>query len=302
MKNAIKVFCFVIAFILVGTCGTWFWFTWDKSDFNFENGSEKGTVIITGYKGESKNVVIPDRLRGKKVVKIDEDVFSETEIVSVTLGKYITAISKSAFSDCEALAEVNLDSKLKSIGESCFLGCKSLTELKIPASVEKIDDAAFINSGIVNLDLSSNDNFVIEDGVLYNKDKTELYMALSCADLTDFECPDSVTLIRPYAFFGHSEMKTIKLSSVLKKIDYATFLQCSSLKELYVPDSVESIAELALSESGIERVYITKNTRKIDKMAFYKLEEQLTVVAPEGSVAYNFAEEHGFKVETNGTI
>ena len=54
MKNAIKVLCFTLAVIIVGTSAFLIYFKWDKSQFEYVDGTEKGTVMITGYKDESK--------------------------------------------------------------------------------------------------------------------------------------------------------------------------------------------------------------------------------------------------------
>ena len=63
MKNAIKVLCFTLAFIIIGASAIFIYFKWDKTDFEYVDGTEKGTVMITGYKGESKDVKIPSKLR-----------------------------------------------------------------------------------------------------------------------------------------------------------------------------------------------------------------------------------------------
>ena len=56
MKNAIKVLCFTLAVIIVGTSAFLIYFKWDKSQFEYIDGTEKGTVMITGYKDESKEL------------------------------------------------------------------------------------------------------------------------------------------------------------------------------------------------------------------------------------------------------
>ena len=70
MKNAIKVLCFTLAVIIVGTSAFLIYFKWDKSQFEYVDGTKKGTVMITGYKDESKDITIPSKLRGKKLRRL----------------------------------------------------------------------------------------------------------------------------------------------------------------------------------------------------------------------------------------
>ena len=66
MKNAIKVLCFTLAVIIVAVSSFLIYFKWDKTDFEYVDSTEKGEVIITAYKGDSKNIIIPSKIRGKK--------------------------------------------------------------------------------------------------------------------------------------------------------------------------------------------------------------------------------------------
>ena len=45
MKNAIKVLCFTLAVIIVGTSAFLIYFKWDKSQFEYVDGTEKGAIF-----------------------------------------------------------------------------------------------------------------------------------------------------------------------------------------------------------------------------------------------------------------
>lgn len=297
MKNAIKVFCFVIAMIVLSTAGTYFYFTWDKGEFEVTDGAEPGTVVISKYIGEEKDVVIPKRLRTKKVNAIESSAFEKSEITSVTIGKNINYIGRSAFKECASLKSVKLAEGVKSIGESAFYGCKALENISVPSTVEKIDDAAFFDTAIKDIDFSRNEHFVCENGVIYNKDKTILYAALANADLSDYVLPETVNSISAFAFYNHKELKSFTFNDGIKKIYNATFIGCDSLAEIKLPSSVVSIESAAFTGSGLKKIYITDGTKTIDKNAFLKMEEQLTIVTTKGSEAEKFANENKFKCE-----
>lgn len=105
------------------------------SDFTIENG------VLTAYKGESKNVVIPD---GVKVIGDGSPVFGNT-VESVTIPASATEIAEMAFYGCSALKSVTFaeESQLKKIGESAFYTATSLETLTIPKGVTEIGTNAF---------------------------------------------------------------------------------------------------------------------------------------------------------------
>ncbi len=296
MKNAVKVACFVLAILIIAGTGSYF-FLKDVWDFDFIDGPEKGTVVLMGYYGDSKNIVLPDKLRGKEVVSIGEGAFEESDIISVELGKHITNIEKNAFRECRNLKSVKLNDGILGLGEACFMSCESLENINIPSSLEKLNDAVFAQAGIKELDFGKNDNFVLKDGVVYSRDMTKIYFALPKADLSDYVCPDTVQKISAFAFCRHEELKSFTIPDGVPRLESATFLGCKSLKELKIPDSVVYLGPLVVSESGIQKIYIPKQTSTIDKSAFLQLEKQLTIVAPANSAAAKFAAENNFKVE-----
>lgn len=297
MKNAIKVLCFVVAVILIGTAGTYFYFTWDKGEFEYVDGIDKSTVTVTGYIGNETEIVIPKRLRGKKVTSISENAFEESKLVSVEIGGNVNTIGKDAFSKCESLKNVTIKEGVKSIGETAFYQCTSLESIKIPSTVEKLGDAVFYNSAVKDIEFVSDKFFKFEDGVIYNSDKTIIFQALTTADISEFTCPDSVTAIYPYAFAGHEELKSIKLNEGMKKLDTGVFIDCKGLTELKLPSTLVSVGSLSVSGSGIKKIYIPKTTVTFEKTSFYKMEEQLVIVTTKNSAAAKFAEKNGFKTE-----
>ena len=82
-----------------------------------------GQVIITGYEGSNKGVIIPNTIENLPV----------------------TAIGKDAFKDCTYLSEITLPNTLVSIGWSAFSGCVSLESINITNNVTSIESYAFSN-------------------------------------------------------------------------------------------------------------------------------------------------------------
>lgn len=298
MKNAIKVISFVLAVILVGTAACLVYFKWGKGEFKYIDGEKSGTVIITEYIGDAKDVVIPNRIRGKKVTGIDEGAFMETEITSVKFNDNITSISKSAFNGCNNLVSVETGKSVISIGDYAFANCESLKSVTLNKAVEKIGVSVFTNdSALENVSLEGNENFVIEDGVLYSADKTKLYEVLPYAGLTQFEMPSTVSKMNANAFANCTELKEITLSPSLTVIPSFCFLSCTSLNEIVIPDGVQKIEPGFIANSGVKRVVIPKSVTNIDESAFKGLTTSVTIATPEFSNAEYFAKENNINVE-----
>lgn len=94
---------------------------------------------LTGYLGNSKNVVIPSG-----VIRIDSEVFHNNEIIkSVYIPSSVEDIGYAAFREMDNLESVTFNEGLKVIGEASFELCVNLESIEIPNTVEKIEFMAF---------------------------------------------------------------------------------------------------------------------------------------------------------------
>ena len=83
------------------------------------------------------------------------------------------------------------------IGDDAFEGCTNLSSIEIPDSVISIGNSAFSECeklSAINVS-SGNNNYASIDGVLFNKDKTELIQYPAGNFETAYTIPDSVTEI-----------------------------------------------------------------------------------------------------------
>ncbi len=269
MKNAIKVLCFVIAVLIAGSAAWYFAFVWDMNEFVFIDGTEKGTVIITGYIGSDKDVEIPKTLRAKKVVGIDNYAFRDTDISSVKVGDNVRWIGDGAFNGCKNLKSVDLGKSVETLGREVFVNSTGLTVFKFSPALKEIGQLLFgNNTKITDLNLNGNLNFKFENGIIYSSDMSVIYESLISADLSDYEMPKSVVELRPYAFYSQEEIKTIKLNSGIKSVPDGCFASCKGLTELSIPDSVESIGKLIIVNSSISTITIPSSVTKIDDLSF----------------------------------
>lgn len=105
-----------------------------------------GSIFITGYTGNEKNLVIPEKINGFIVTGIADDfngVFALKEIETVQFPNSIKYIGACAFRSCKKLTSINIPNSVTTIEGGAFLFCSSLKDVYIPSSVTYIGDDAF---------------------------------------------------------------------------------------------------------------------------------------------------------------
>lgn len=97
-----------------------------KISGEFEYSQNAESVSITGYKGKSKKVSIPEKINGVLVDSIADGAFQNSDVEEVVLPEVITSIGNKAFRGCEDLSYINLPGSISNIGDDAFEDCHSL--------------------------------------------------------------------------------------------------------------------------------------------------------------------------------
>lgn len=189
-----------------------------------------------------------------------------TGIGKIILPNTIKTIEREAFSDY--YGEIILSSGIESIGDRAFYHT-SITTINLP-NVKSIGNEAFASSDLEEANFSSsfeslgedvfadcfyfsqinidenNPNYSSDQGVLYNKDKTELLIYPRNKQDTSFQVPQTVTKICERAFKYNSYLQSIVLSDQgLLSIENDAFYNCSALTSIKIPTTCSSIGDFA---------------------------------------------------------
>ena len=217
-------------------------------------------------------------------------------------------ICDSAFSFCSSLSEIVIPSSVTSIGDGAFSRCSSLKYISIPKSVISLNGNPFARWDGKLECLSP--NFVYEDDVLFNKDKSRIisfrnqniksYVIPSsvasigdsafswCSSLSEIVIPSSVTSIGDGAFYDCYSLSEIVIPSSVTSIGDSAFSYCSSLSEIVIPSSVSSIGDSAFSDCrSLSEIVIPSSVTSIGDSVFYCCSSLKYISIPKSVIGLN---------------
>ena len=235
------------------------------------------------------NVTIPD-----SITSIGNNAFEYcASLKSVIIPGSVKSIGNAAFNRCESLMNIeviknnsnyfsqdgvlfdmnktkliqypignkriayDIPNGVKSFGDCAFDSCSTLKNITIPDSVTSIGWGVFSGStSLTNIDVSENNlNYSSYEGVLFNKNKTELIkypignertsynipagvinfgdVFSDCKNLFNITIPNSVTNIGIGAFWQCANLASITITNSVTSIGNYAFYDCKNLKDIY---------------------------------------------------------------------
>lgn len=172
----------------------------------FRNAKQLGFKIfdreLIAYDGKNRKVVVPEG---------------------------ITAIAASAFWNNTSVEEVVLPQSLEKFGGDSFYYCKNLKRINIPPKVRLMGNNPFAGCPNVRI-INQCANYVVENGVLYNKDKTAIIYYPISKKAKTFEIPEGIKIIGKHSFFACNNLRKVTIPSSVIHLENNPFSGCDNLE------------------------------------------------------------------------
>lgn len=235
--------------------------------------------IIKAYLGNEANIVVPDVVNGKEPRKIGPQVFSNSNIETITLPDTIESIGDDAFSNtnlksvtannlcflnkkcfynCNQLSDIDL-SKVKEIGSEALYGCKSLPKQPDFSSVDWVAEKGLAGTYFSTIHLPNCTR--ADDNAFDGCTAEEIIM-------------NKATSIGAQAFYNCSNLKTLYIPNATGLAN-DNFNGCTNIKLIFAP----KIKSLRLSIPSNVTIYAYRLTSASLPQEY--LEYKYTIISPE---------------------
>ena len=198
--------------------------------YAFCNNKTLETVVIQGdlttigeyaFDGASKlkEINLPDSIND-----IGSRAFRNTNISEVTIPKDLKILMSENFSGCTNLKSVTFQEGNEEINGGVFGGCQ-FSEIKLPSTIKKIVPGTFSNCvKLEKIDLTDNDNFIYESGILMNSKKENIIFISDAvlSQTTIFNIPEGISDFST-DITAYTNLNKIVLPTSLKYVETGTF-------------------------------------------------------------------------------
>ena len=182
---------------------------------------------------------------------------------SFTVPEYITKITREAFYKADNLEELIIPETVTNTEKNCVVACENLEIVKVnEAAGHSVDGFVYecpnIKTWIFGADVETineydefykAENLIVDadnpyyssiDGVLFNKNGTELIRYPGNNSRSSYTVPDSTTVIGKEAFYLSKYLKNIYLPNGLQRIESLAFFLCP-ISSITLPSSVVEV-------------------------------------------------------------
>lgn len=201
--------------------------------------------------------------------------------------------------------DYNIPETVTRVADNSFTASTKLRSLYIHENLEYI--SPYTLSEAESLEkiyvFEGNQNYMTENGVLFNKDKTELLLyprnceaevytvpdtvetigdiSFSGSNITGVVIPSSVKTIGSEAFSFCNDLNTVSFSEGLEEIDISAFICCGALTSIELPSTLKTLSNGAFGSCiNLEKITLNEGLETIEPGVFSSCESLKEVVIP----------------------
>lgn len=190
----------------------------------------------------------------------------------------VTGIYGDALRDNTSMTKVIIPSTISYIGfdkdgygyfQNPFIGCTALESFEVE---------------------EENPILCAVNGILYNKEKTKLYIHPSAAKRTSFTVPEGVTKVAGMAFSYNPYLVSVIIPDEVTSLEYSTFFGCTNLKEVRLPSNLQFLGGWTFGNcSSLKTVTIPQSVTFLGIRLFSGCTSLTSVTMPESVTSTDYA-------------
>ena len=212
----------------------------------------------------------------ERLVQIGDSAFERCiNITHLTFPNTLQIVGVNAFARCYNLSYVAFNDDLQVVDDNAFGFCAKLKSIRFGRGVRVVASSAFNNCNKLAHIYVSNDNeyYSTFDGILYNKDQTELIRCPEGYDSDLVNVLPTVEILASWCFSRCINVVDIVLPRHLKKVHKYAFNECSNIFSLTLGDEIDEFDVSALNGwNDGQRVVVS---RKFNPLIRYKIEQKI---------------------------
>jgi hypothetical protein len=226
----------------------------------------------------------------KGTTKVASGMFSNCKnLTNVTLPEGITELGAGAFYYCKSLTAIDLPESLETIWQGVFDRCELLTQITFPQKLsEYVPSFKFCENLERFIVAQENEYFSAIDGVLFNRDGTELLCYPAAKEDTSYVISSDVTLIGEEAFHSCKNLKDIQIPTSVTYIGGFAFSNCENLQSIYLPQDMEYLGNYAFYDCTSLNTISLPHCKAIARQyLFFDCVNLETVICPDTMEEWN---------------
>lgn len=153
--------------------------------------------------------------------------------------------------------EYEIPSFVTTIRPSAFKRCNKLKKLILSKKLKNGIAYTAFAMNLETIELNGNKNFILEDGILYDKKREKLLRVLS--NIKTYQTSETVKKICRNAFF-HSNVEEIIFTDNVTTIEERAICGCENIKKIVIPASVKKIESFAIWCCDNATIYCYRGT------------------------------------------
>lgn len=268
--------------------------------------NDKNEIILIDYKGDKKQIIIPESIKYNNVSYDIKEIFEHTfqsnnEVESIELPSSIISIGQYAFANCLNLENLKISKNLQNIEGYAFANCKKIEKVLFSKNFNSIDNNAFYNcNGISlyfqsdkkqNLEFSLNKKIILDckdcgktkEGIDYGIKNDGKAIITSFPNKINVVFPSEIIHNKNVTMVSYIHKDTLKnfsneesltqsiiFSDNITIIQKGFFNNCKNLVDVKLPRNLTTIYSYFFDEisSKIQNLWIPKSIKNIHKSAF----------------------------------